>query len=190
MCKLFKILKKFLGFTLIIAPVYFIIHTSGQAEDNNTCSQWHQYHQNTCEEALKLLLQGNTISSDLTVQILVQQHEWRHEYRFARSNNGSATFLTCTIPGPLILPQGKTVRLLITSEDSIYELSLPTVGVRVDAIPGRINTFAFDTSKPETFYGTVTEDHSHNQVKVELRVLNREAYNIWEREVLLKKCNS
>lgn len=53
----------------------------------------------------------------------------------------------------LKLPVGATVHLLVASVDVIYSLGMPTLTLKVGAIPGRLNLAEFVIARPGTFYG-------------------------------------
>jgi heme/copper-type cytochrome/quinol oxidase subunit 2 len=57
----------------------------------------------------------------------------------------------------LILPTNTPVRFLITSEDVIHSWSVPELGIKVDAIPGRINQIIVEIKRPGVFYGMCSE---------------------------------
>jgi len=57
----------------------------------------------------------------------------------------------------LILPRFKTIRFLITSGDVIHSWSVPALGIKVDACPGRLNQVWTYISKPGVFYGQCSE---------------------------------
>uniref|UniRef100_UPI0030DF1D80 cytochrome oxidase subunit II n=1 Tax=Ernothrips longitudinalis TaxID=3045428 RepID=UPI0030DF1D80 len=57
----------------------------------------------------------------------------------------------------LIVPFGTEVQCLTTSLDVIHSFSIPDLGVKVDAIPGRLNSVNLKTTKPGVFYGQCAE---------------------------------
>lgn len=57
----------------------------------------------------------------------------------------------------LVLPVNEYIRCLLTSEDVIHSWALPQLGVKVDAIPGRIQMFVLNSSKYGVFYGQCSE---------------------------------
>nr|AYF57786.1 cytochrome c oxidase subunit II [Neohydatothrips samayunkur] len=57
----------------------------------------------------------------------------------------------------LVLPYMTEVQCLVTSMDVIHSFSIPEIGIKIDAIPGRLNAINFQVSKPGVFYGQCTE---------------------------------
>jgi len=57
----------------------------------------------------------------------------------------------------LILPLNKSIRLLITSADVLHSWSVPSLGVKMDACPGRLNQVGLFINRPGVFYGQCSE---------------------------------
>lgn len=57
----------------------------------------------------------------------------------------------------LIVPVNSTIRLLLSSEDVIHRFALPSLGVKMDAVPGRINQQYFSSNLVGVFYGQCSE---------------------------------
>ena len=73
----------------------------------------------------------------------------------------------------LILPSHAIVRLMITSNDVIHSWALPSHGIKMDAVPGRINQVNFITSFWGTYWGQCSElcGINHGFMPIEVRVL-------------------
>lgn len=57
----------------------------------------------------------------------------------------------------LVVPYGTEVQCLTTSLDVIHSFSIPEIGIKVDAIPGRLNSVNFKVNKPGLYYGQCAE---------------------------------
>lgn len=57
----------------------------------------------------------------------------------------------------LVLPYGVPIRFLITSGDVLHAWAIPQLGIKVDAVPGRLNQFITDIWYPGVFYGQCSE---------------------------------
>lgn len=57
----------------------------------------------------------------------------------------------------LVLPTNIDLRFLISSADVLHSWAIPSLGVKVDAVPGRLNQFSFSVLKPGVFYGQCSE---------------------------------
>lgn len=71
---------------------------------------------------------------------------------------------------PLILPSNTYIRLLITSVDVLHCWAVPSLGVKCDAVPGRLNQVFIYIKRPGTYYGQCSEicgvNHAFMPIKV------------------------
>jgi heme/copper-type cytochrome/quinol oxidase subunit 2 len=58
---------------------------------------------------------------------------------------------------PLYLTRGGTTRAIVTSMDVLHSWSVPALGIKIDAVPGRLNEVSFGNSRIGTFYGMCSE---------------------------------
>ncbi|MBS1584582.1 MAG: hypothetical protein JSS82_03475 [Bacteroidetes bacterium] len=61
------------------------------------------------------------------------------------------------VDNPLILPYGANIRLSITADDVIHSWAVPSFGIKIDAIPGRINQTTLEILYPGIFMGQCSE---------------------------------
>lgn len=75
---------------------------------------------------------------------------------------------------PLFLPKNTHVRLLITSSDVLHSWAVPSFGVKVDAVPGRLNQTSLYLKNSGTFYGQCSElcGVNHAFMPIEVYVVN------------------
>lgn len=78
----------------------------------------------------------------------------------------------------LVLPSYVSMRLLVTSVDVIHSWALPSHGLKMDAIPGRVNQINFLTQTTGTYWGQCSElcGINHGFMPIEVRVLNIDDY--------------
>ena len=102
-----------------------------------------------------LLYQVDALPAHPNEYVDVIGHQWFWEFRYSNgtdvntsydANNNSET------GGALWVLPGTTVQINVTSTDVIHSFNIPGLGVRIDAIPGRVNHFAF--SVPNVAAGT------------------------------------
>ena len=62
-----------------------------------------------------------------------------------------------TVDNPLFLPAWVPISLLITSNDVLHSWTVPSLGVKMDACPGRLNIIRLFIDRPGTFYGQCSE---------------------------------
>jgi len=82
---------------------------------------------------------------------------------------------------PLVVPVNKVVRVLVTGADVIHAFALPAFGLKMDAIPGRINETWFKAERTGTFYGQCSElcgvDHAF--MPIEIKVVTQPEFDAW-----------
>lgn len=78
---------------------------------------------------------------------------------FDQMIDNEADFLTrCfEVNKHLVLPVNECIRCFVTSEDVIHSWALPQLGIKIDAIPGRIQAFPLSSLKTGIFYGQCSE---------------------------------
>lgn len=79
-----------------------------------------------------------------------------------------------SVDQPLILPANTEIRLLITSADVIHSWAVPSLGIKMDAIPGRLNQVVFKTPFAGTCWGQCSEicGVNHAIMPIEVRVVS------------------
>jgi cytochrome c oxidase subunit 2 len=81
----------------------------------------------------------------------------------------------------MIAPVGKVVRVQVTAEDVIHSFSVPAFGIKIDAIPGRLNETWFKANRTGTFYGQCSQlcgiDHAF--MPIEVQVVTQPQFDAW-----------
>ncbi len=93
-----------------------------------------------------LLYQIDALPSDPTEYVEVIGHQWYWEFCYSNDTcfNSSYDASTNTVSGgALWATPGAEVQINVTGADVIHSFNIPQLGVRIDAIPGRTNRFAF-----------------------------------------------
>lgn len=82
---------------------------------------------------------------------------------------------------PMYVPVNTTVRMLITSNDVIHAFSVPSFGIKEDAIPGRVNETWFKVEQPGIYYGFCQElcGLNHSFMPIEVHVVDRPEFDAW-----------
>jgi cytochrome c oxidase subunit 2 len=82
---------------------------------------------------------------------------------------------------PIVVPVNATVRVLVTGADVIHAFAVPSFGVIMDAIPGRVNETWFKVEKVGTYYGQCRElcgvDHAF--MPIEVHVVTQPEFDAW-----------
>jgi cytochrome c oxidase subunit 2 len=102
--------------------------------------------------------------SEITVKVIGHQWFWSYEYRdFGVDRYDSymlgegRLFRLLDVDNCLVLPYNIDVRIIVSSYDVIHSWTLPSVGVKVDAIPGRLNQLSFIFNRVGIFVGQCSE---------------------------------
>jgi len=76
------------------------------------------------------------------------------------------------------LPLGVTSRLVVSSTDVIHAFSVPALGLKVDAFPGRINQLFVNPSRIGYFFGQCSEicGSNHSFIPIQVKVLNHKEF--------------
>ena len=139
-----------------------------------------------------LYLQRTIPEADMTVKAIGYQWFWGYEY----PDHGDLAFDSLmlgddeledgqprllAVDNPLVVPAGKTVRVLVTAEDVIHNWAMPAFGIKMDAIPGRVNETWFRVDEPGIYYGQCSElcGKDHAYMPIEVRVLSEEDFAAW-----------
>lgn len=87
------------------------------------------------------------------------------------------------VDNPMVVPVGTVIRLQSTADPSgvIHSFAMPSVGVKVDAVPGRINEVWFRADREGTFYGQCSElcGVNHFFMPIEMRVVSEAQFAEW-----------
>lgn len=85
------------------------------------------------------------------------------------------------VDNEVVVPVGQTVRLLVTAADVLHAFAMPAFGVKMDAVPGRLNETWFKADVEGLYYGQCSElcgkDHAYMPIAV--RVVSQDQYETW-----------
>ena len=80
-----------------------------------------------------------------------------------------------------MVPVGKVVHLLVTGADVIHSWAMPSFGVKIDAVPGRLNESWFRVEKEGVYFGQCSElcGRNHSFMPITVKAVSPEAYDAW-----------
>jgi len=95
----------------------------------------------------------------LTIKRIGHQWYWRYETPtgFFDSYIDSRTYRLLDVDNSLFLPIIKNIRALITRSDVLHCWAIPSLGVKADAVPGRLNQVNFNILRSSVLYGQCSE---------------------------------
>ena len=81
----------------------------------------------------------------------------------------------------LVFPVRTFLRLVITAEDVIHSWTIPAFGVKLDAVPGRLNTVYFTISKVGYYFGQCSEicGEYHSAMPIEVLAALKNTFFFW-----------
>ena len=85
------------------------------------------------------------------------------------------------VDNELVVPVNKIVRVQVTGADVIHSFGVPAFGIKVDAIPGRLNETWFKATKTGVFYGQCSElcGRDHAFMPIAVRVVSEQDFAAW-----------
>jgi cytochrome c oxidase subunit 2 len=134
-----------------------------------------------------LFLELDVPKADLTVKATGKQWYWSYAY----PDNGKFEFDSLMaqdkqprllgVDNELVVPVNKVIRVQVTGADVIHAFALPAFGVKIDAIPGRLNETWFKATKTGMFYGQCSElcGKDHAFMPIAIRVVSDQEFASW-----------
>lgn len=144
--------------------------------------------------SFRLLYEEQTIpDAKLTIKVTGVKWNWSYEYPDAGISFDSFMLTDDEITDPakqkrllsvnypLVVPVGEVVRVQVTASDVIHSFAMQPFGVKIDAIPGRLNESWFKAEEVGTYYGQCSElcGQNHAFMPIEIRAVTPEQYQQW-----------
>jgi cytochrome c oxidase subunit 2 len=140
-----------------------------------------------------LFLELDVPKADLTIKATGKQWYWSYAY----PDNGKFEFdslLACdetrqkcqpprllSVDNEIVVPVNKVIRIQTIGADVIHSFAVPAFGIKIDAIPGRLNETWFKATKTGMYYGQCSElcgkDHAYMPIAV--RVVEDQEFASW-----------
>ena len=139
-----------------------------------------------------LFLEQNIPPADLTVKATGKQWYWSYGY----PDHGKFEFDSLmiqdkdlkpdqprllSVDNEMVVPVNKVVRVQVTGSDVIHSFAVPSFGIKIDAIPGRLNETWFKATKEGIYYGQCSElcGKNHAYMPIAVRVVSDSDFNAW-----------
>jgi cytochrome c oxidase subunit 2 len=138
-----------------------------------------------------LFLQLDVPKADLTVKATGKQWFWTYSYPDAKIEFDSLMVQAkdlkanqprlLSVDNELVVPVNKVVRVLTTGADVIHAFAVPSFGIKIDAIPGRINETWFKAEKEGMYYGQCSElcGKDHAFMPIAVKVVSDQEFAAW-----------
>jgi len=143
--------------------------------------------------SFKLLFLQTTIpQADLTIKATGKQWYW--SYAYPDSNFEFDSLLACdqqrqkceqprllAVDNDIVVPVNKTVRVQVIGSDVIHAFAVPAFGIKIDAVPGRLNETWFKATREGIYYGQCSElcGKDHAFMPIAVKVVSEKDYATW-----------
>ncbi|SFK19264.1 cytochrome c oxidase subunit 2 [Methylocapsa palsarum] len=142
------------------------------------------------------LLTHQVVVPEADITLKATGKQWYWTYNYPKDQGGGFEFDSYLVPeaslkpgdmrlltvdNMAVVPVGKTVRLLVTAADVIHSFTIPSFGVRIDAVPGRMNESWFKAEREGTYYGQCSKicGKDHAYMPIVFHVVSQEDYDAW-----------
>nr|AAT97382.1 cytochrome c oxidase subunit II [Micropsectra roseiventris] len=116
----------------------------------------------------------------ISLKTIGHQWYWSYEYSdfsniefdsYMSSSNNMDAFRLLDVDNRIVLPINNQIRILVTATDVLHSWTIPSLGVKIDANPGRLNQTNFFINRPGLFFGQCSEicgaNHSFMPIVIE-----------------------
>lgn len=145
--------------------------------------------------SLKLLyMMDEILDSEITVKAIASQWFWTYQYSdYITDNNETISidsfmlapedlnigdFRQLAVDNYLILPINTSIRILCTSNDVIHSFAIPSIGIKADCLPGRLNSIGFIINRESIYYGGCSElcGSLHHAMPIGIKAVSLSSY--------------
>lgn len=152
---------------LIVWPSFNLLYSLDPALDPfiNIKVVGHQWYW-TYQIRFNYFLVGDGVNNDTKLEDITDEWVYRNKKQAKQVFDSTivqeedlefGTHRLYEVDRRLNLPIGVPIRFVITSADVLHSWSLPSIGVKVDAVPGRLNQYVTIIKRPGVFYGQCSE---------------------------------
>ena len=151
--------------------------------------------------SFKLLYKADVLPKvDMTIKAIGNQWNWGYEYpdhgnfsfvanmigesdlqQWAKENKINNPKRLLETDAEVVVPVNTNVRVQVTSNDVLHAWAVPAFGVKIDAVPGRLNQTWFNVKKMGTYYGQCSElcGQNHGFMPIKVRVVSKSEFAKW-----------
>jgi cytochrome c oxidase subunit 2 len=153
-------------------------------------------------QSLRLLYDGDVVPDNPDVTVKATGHQWNWSYAYPdlgveielsemasdeeAKAAGEPRLLAVKEGGRVVVPVNKIIRVQVTAADVMHSWAVPALGVKTDAVPGRLNETWFKANREGVFYGQCSElcGARHAFMPIAVEVVSQEKFDEW---VAMKK---
>lgn len=146
--------------------------------------------------SFKLLYFADRVEqADMTLKAIGHQWYWSYQY----PDHGGFEFDATLVPeedlqpgqkrlletdNQVVLPVDTNIRLLVTASDVLHSFALPAMGIKLDAVPGRVNETWLRINQEGTYYGQCSElcGTGHSFMPITVKAVSKAEFDQWVSE--------
>jgi cytochrome c oxidase subunit 2 len=140
----------------------------------------------------------HTPPADLTIKVVGSQWYWSYiypnegiefdSYMIQDADLKPGQLRLLEVDNRIIIPEGVTVKFLITAADVIHSFAVPSLGLKTDAVPGRTNETWTKIDKKGIYYGQCSElcGVNHGFMPIAIEVVSKEDFEKWVQQAKQK----
>jgi cytochrome c oxidase subunit II len=139
-----------------------------------------------------LFIQLDVPKPDLTIKATGKQWFWTYDYPDNNNLEINSVMVAeqdlkpgqprlLTVDNEMVVPVNKVVHVIVTGADVIHSFNVPSFGIRIDAVPGRLNETWFKATTEGMFYGQCSElcGKDHSFMPIAVRVVSDADFAAW-----------
>nr|ATN23469.1 cytochrome c oxidase subunit II [Aphthona sp. EMHAU-15071309] len=128
----------------------------------------------------------------ITIKTIGHQWYWSYEYSDFKNIEFDSymlptnelknfNFRLLDVDNRVVIPFQSNIRMLITAADVIHSWTVPSLGIKIDATPGRLNQTSFMTNFPGLFFGQCSEicGANHSFMPIVLESISPKFFTKW-----------
>jgi cytochrome c oxidase subunit II len=129
--------------------------------------------------------------ADVTVKVTGKQWFWSYSYPDSKFEFDSLMLQDkdrrpgqprlLAVDNEMVVPVNKVVKVLVTGADVIHSFAVPSFGIKIDAIPGRLNETWFKAEREGMYYGQCSQlcGRDHAFMPIAVHVVSEKEYTAW-----------
>jgi cytochrome c oxidase subunit II len=142
-----------------------------------------------------LYFMDRAVDPEMTLKAIGRQWYWSYEYpdngnftfdayMIAEQDLGEGQLRLYDVDNPVVLPVDTDIRLLTTASDVIHAWAMPALGVKMDAVPGRVNETWLRIERPGIYYGQCSElcGDYHAFMPIKIEAVSKEDFEAWTQQ--------
>nr|YP_010448466.1 cytochrome c oxidase subunit II [Codonobdella sp. B45A]QWT29628.1 cytochrome c oxidase subunit 2 [Codonobdella sp. IK-2021]UTS56337.1 cytochrome c oxidase subunit 2 [Codonobdella sp. B45A] len=143
-----------------------------------------------------LYIMEETFSNSITIKTIGHQWYWTYQYSdfidvefdsyMTQTNDlNLGDYRLLEVDNRFVVPMNHSIRMMVTAADVLHSWTIPALGVKMDAVPGRLNQITFSTLIPGVYYGQCSEicGVNHSFMPIAMEVIKTEDFINWLKNI-------